>query len=131
MSETLTDNPPQKAVLPTTWLGEMRALLWIGVPMAAAQFIQFFVYFIDTVMIARISPEDVAAAGLGLVIYFLLWMLASGPVMSVSPLVSQAMGADQNDTRDARRSVRMVIWYRIIIGLYIQLHYFFNLYPPR
>jgi len=110
MSETLTHNPPQKAVLPTTWLGEMRALLWIGVPMAAAQFIQFFVYFIDTVMIARISPEDVAAAGLGLVIYFLLWMLASGPVMSVSPLVSQAMGADQNDTRDARRSVRMVIW---------------------
>jgi len=109
MSETLTDNPPQKAVLPTSWLGEMRALLWIGVPMAAAQFIQFFVYFIDTVMIARISPEDVAAAGLGLVIYFLLWMLASGPVMSVSPLVSQAMGANQNDTRDARRSVRMVI----------------------
>ncbi|MDB2438507.1 MATE family efflux transporter [Hellea sp.] len=110
MSETLTHNPPQKAVLPKTWWGEMRALLWIGVPMAAAQFIQFFVYFIDTVMIGRISPQDVAAAGLGSVIYFAFWMLGSGPVMAVSPLVSQAMGADQNDTRDARRSVRMVIW---------------------
>jgi len=110
MSETLTDNAPQKAVLPTSWGGEMRALLWIGVPMAAAQFIQFLVYFIDTVMIGRISPEDVAAAGLGSVIYFAFWMLGSGPVMAVSPLVSQAMGADQNDTRDARRSVRMVIW---------------------
>jgi len=88
----------------------MRALLWIGVPMAAAQFIQFFVYFIDTVMIGRISPQDVAAAGLGSVIYFAFWMLGSGPVMAVSPLVSQAMGADQNDTKDARRSVRMVIW---------------------
>ena len=110
MSETLTHNMPQKAILPKTWLGEMRALLWIGVPMAAAQFIQFFVYFIDTVMIGRISPEDVAAAGLGSVIYFAIWMLGAGPVMAVSPLVSQAMGADQNDTRDARRSVRMVIW---------------------
>jgi len=110
MSEALTHNTPQKAVLPHTWLGEMRALLWIGVPMAAAQFIQFFVYFIDTVMIGRISPEDVAAAGLGSVIYFAIWMLGSGPVMAVSPLVSQALGADQNDTKDARRSVRMVIW---------------------
>ena len=110
MSEALTHNTPQKAVLPHTWLGEMRALLWIGVPMAAAQFIQFFVYFIDTTMIGRISPEDVAAAGLGSVIYFAIWMLGSGPVMAVSPLVSQALGADQNDTKDARRSVRMVIW---------------------
>ncbi|MEP3889542.1 MAG: MATE family efflux transporter [Hellea sp.] len=110
MSETLTHKAPQKAVLPKSWWGEMRALLWIGVPMALAQFIQFFVYFIDTVMIGRISPEDVAAAGLGSVIYFALWMLGSGPIAAVSPLVSQALGADQNDTRDARRSVRMVIW---------------------
>jgi len=110
MSETLTHMAPQKAQLPKTWWGEMRALLWIGVPMAAAQFIQFLVYFIDTVMIGRISPQDVAAAGLGSVIYFAFWMLGSGPVMAVSPLVSQAMGADQNDTQDARRSVRMVIW---------------------
>lgn len=110
MSETLTHKAPQKAVMPKTWWGEMRALLWIGIPMAFAQFIQFFVYFIDTVMIGRISPEDVAAAGLGSVIYFAIWMLGAGPVMAVSPLVSQAMGADQNDTRDARRSVRMVIW---------------------
>jgi MATE family multidrug resistance protein len=110
MSEIMTHNTAKKAILPTTWLGEMRALLWLGVPMAAAQFIQFFVYFIDTAMIGRISPEDVAAAGLGSVIYFVLWMLGSGPVMAVSPLVSQAMGANLEDTRDARRSVRMVIW---------------------
>jgi len=106
----LTHEAPQKAVLPKTWLGEMRALLWLGIPMAAAQFIQFLVYFIDLVMIGRISPEDVAASGLGALIYYIFWMLGSGPIMAVSPLVSQAMGADQNDTRDARRSVRMVIW---------------------
>jgi len=88
----------------------MRALLWLGVPMAAAQLAQFFVFTIDILMIGRISPEDLAAAALGTVIYFFLWMLGSGPVNAVSPLVSQALGADQNDRKDARRSVRMAIW---------------------
>lgn len=110
MSETLTQKKPQKVVLPTTWRGEMRELLWLGVPMAAAQLAQFFVFTIDILMIGRISPEDLAAAALGTVIYFFLWMLGSGPVNAVSPLVSQALGADQNDRKDARRSVRMSIW---------------------
>ena len=61
-------------------------------------------------MIGRISPEDVAAASLGTVIYFALWMLGSGPVNAVAPLVAQALGADQNSTQDARRSVRMALW---------------------
>ena len=106
----LTETTPHKAVLPKTWLGEMRALLWLGVPMAAAQLAQFFVFTIDILMIGRISPEDLAAAALGTVIYFFLWMLGSGPVNAVSPLVSQALGADQNDRKDARRSVRMALW---------------------
>ena len=106
----LTHNTPQKVEMPKTWLGEMRALLWLGVPMAAAQLAQFFVFTIDILMIGRISPEDLAAAALGTVIYFFLWMLGSGPVNAVSPLVSQALGADQNDRKDARRSVRMALW---------------------
>ena len=106
----LTENTPQKVVLPQTWRGEMRELLWLGVPMAAAQLAQFFVFTIDILMIGRISPEDLAAAALGTVIYFFLWMLGSGPVNAVSPLVSQALGADQNNRQDARRSVRMALW---------------------
>jgi len=78
--------------------------------MAFAQLAQFFVFTIDILMIGRISPEDLAAAAIGTVIYFALWMLGSGPVMAVSPLVSQALGANQNDTKDARRSVRMALW---------------------
>ena len=110
MSEVTSQNATQKAVMPTSWGGEMRALLALGIPMAAAQFVQYLVFFFDTAMIGRISPEDVAAAALGSVIYFALWMLGSGPVMAVSPLVSQALGADQNSTQDARRSVRMALW---------------------
>lgn len=106
---TLTENP-QKIKMPETWRGELKALLWLGIPMGLAQLIQFSIYTVDTVMIGRLGPEDLGAAALGTVVYFLLWMVGSGPVMAVSPLVSQALGADQNDRRDARMSVRMAIW---------------------
>ncbi len=101
---------PQKAILPATWQGELKALLWLGIPMGLAQLVQFSIYTVDTIMIGRLGPEDLGAAALGTVIYFLFWMIGAGPVLAVSPLVSQALGADQNDTRDVRMSVRMAIW---------------------
>ena len=108
----MTDTQPntQTYQMPETFFGEVKALLWLGLPMAAAQFIQFSIYFIDTIMLGRIGPEAIAAAGLGSVVYFLLWMIGSGPVMAVSPLVAQALGEDQGNRRDARKTVRMSIW---------------------
>jgi len=97
-------------IMPTTWSGEMKALLTLGVPMALTQFVHFFIHTIDVLMIGKLGPEDLAAATLGLVVYFALWMLGLGPVVAVSPLVSQALGADLTDRKDARRSVRMALW---------------------
>jgi len=102
--------PKTATVFPSSWGQELIILLKLGVPMALAQLIHFSVYFFDTVMIARISHVDVAAAALGSVIYFILWMIGSGPTMAVSPLVSQALGENQENLKDARRSVRMAIW---------------------
>lgn len=110
MATLASENTTQKTELPNSWQGETRILLSLGIPMALTQLVAFAVYTIDVLMIGRISPEDLAAASLGTVIYFALWMVGSGPVMAVSPLVSQALGANQNDTRDVRRSVRMALW---------------------
>lgn len=110
MTNLETGQSPQKVILPDNWQDEARSLLSLGIPMALTQLAAFAVYTIDVLMIGRISPEDLAAASLGTVIYFALWMVGAGPVMAVSPLVSQALGADQNDTRDVRRSVRMALW---------------------
>jgi len=101
---------PRKAEMPDRWPGEVKALLWLGIPMALTQLAQFAIYTIDVVMIGRLGPEDLAAASLGGVIFFVMWMIGFGPVMAVTPLVSQALGADQDDVRDARVSVRMVFW---------------------
>ncbi len=98
-------------VLPDTWSGEMRALLTIGIPMALAQLVQFSPYIADTIMIGRIGPSEIAAAAIGAVLYFLLWMMASGPIAAVTPLVAQALGRDRSERRDVRRSVRMSVWF--------------------
>lgn len=95
--------------------GEFKAMIWLGLPIALAQFIQFSIYFIDTLMLGRISKEALAAAGLGSVVYFLLWMVGSGPAMAVSPLISQALGEDQSDRRDARKTIRMALWAIIFL----------------
>lgn len=108
--------------LPTHWRGELKALLSLGIPMAATQLAMFFVFTIDILMIGRIGPAAIAASSLGAVVYFFLWMVGSGPVMAVSPLVSQALGADQEDRTDVRRSVRMALWviflmFPFVLGL--------------
>ncbi len=94
----------------------MGALLRLGVPMAITQLVQFSIYFVDAVMIARLSPLDIAGVAIGSVIIFFMWMLAGGPAFAVSPLASQALGADSQDTRDIRRSVRMALWCVAIIS---------------
>ena len=119
MSEIATST---KTVLPDTWGGEMRALLTIGIPMALAQLVQFSPYIADTLMIGRIGPDEIAAAAIGAVLYFVLWMMASGPIAAVTPLVSQALGRDKGERRDVRRTVRMSVWacflmFPLIIGL--------------
>lgn len=115
MTELSLTPQPQKVELPDTWSGELKALLWLGIPMALTQLAQFSVFTIDILMIGRLGPQDLAAASLGTVIYFLLWMLGFGPVMAVSPLVSQALGADQNDRHSVRVSVRMALWTIVIM----------------
>lgn len=78
--------------------------------MAATQLVQFSVMTVDVLMIGRLGPEPLAAASIGVVIYFAAWLVGFGPAMAVSPLVSQALGANENDHDDVRISVRMSLW---------------------
>ena len=110
MTDLTLDITHEKTEMPDSWRGELKALLWLGIPMALTQFFGFFILFIDTVMIGRLSPADLAAASLGSVVYFLLYMIGIGPIMAVAPLVSQALGADKAEVYDVRISVRMAHW---------------------
>ena len=108
--ETELQAPALTAAPSRPWVAELKALLLLGTPMALTQFVQFFINFIDVVMIGRLGPEYLGAAAQGQVIYYVTFLAGLGPAMAVIPMVSQALGADADDVRDARRSVRMGLW---------------------
>ena len=101
---------PGAAARKAAWRREFLALAAIGAPMGLTQLVQFSINTIDVLMIGRLGAEPLAAAALGLVIIYALFLLGFGPAMAVSPMVSQALGADPDNRDDVRRSVRMTLW---------------------
>ena len=96
------------------WRREFLALMALGLPMAATQLVQFSINTIDVLMIGRLGPDHLAGASLGLVVYYAMYLLGLGPAMAVTPLVAQTLGADPENRRDARRSVRMGLWASVM-----------------
>ena len=92
------------------WRGELNALLALGVPMGLTQIIQFSVNTVDILMIGRLGPEPLAAASIGIVIFYAAWLFGLGPALAVGPLAAQALGADPDATEDVRHSIRMSFW---------------------
>ena len=121
---TTAQTKPEKGRSP--WRQEFVALMTIGLPMGMTQLIQFSINTVDVLMIGRLGSESLAAASLGIVMFYVLYVAGMGPAMAVSPMVSQALGADANDTRDARRSVRMGLWAVGIGAAALSLIYFFT-----
>lgn len=107
------------------WRGELAALLALGVPMAATQLVQYSVLTVDVLMIGRLGPEPLAASSLGLVMFFVAWLFGFGPAMAVSPLVSQALGANPDDVDDVRISVRMSLWAIAFLAPIMWASFFF------
>ncbi|MEZ5922207.1 MAG: MATE family efflux transporter [Parvularculaceae bacterium] len=110
MNAAAVNGGAAKRAVGAAWRTEFAALFSLGLPMALTQLAQFSVMTIDILMIGRLGPEPLAGASLGLVMFFIAWLVGFGPAMAVSPLVSQALGADENDTEDARLSTRMALW---------------------
>ena len=97
------------------WRKELYALLTLGTPMALTQLVQFSIQTIDVLMIGRLGPTPLAAAALGLVLYYAVFLVGMGPAIAISPLVSQALGADPDDFDDVRHSVRMGLWVTVLM----------------
>lgn len=108
------------------WKREFIALMAIGVPMGLTQLVQFSINTVDLLMIGRLGPEALGGAALGLVMYYILFLFGLGPAMAVSPMVSQALGADPEGTAEPRRSVRMGLWAVAITIPPLSLIYLFT-----
>ncbi|MEM9170267.1 MAG: MATE family efflux transporter [Pseudomonadota bacterium] len=125
MSDATNPAAATRAEALRPWRAETRALLSLGAPMAATQLIQFSVQTVDLLMIGRLGAEPLAASSIGLVFFYFAFLLGFGPAMAVSPLVSQTLGANPDDVRDVRRSVRMALWSIVlafpVVGMFFLL----------
>lgn len=76
-------------------LKESRQILCQAAPIAIAQLSQTAMGFIDTLMAARYSTEDLAAVALGSGIWLPIMLSLSGVLMAITPMVAQHVGNER------------------------------------
>lgn len=90
------------------YIREARELLRLAVPLAATQLAQMIILATDTMMLGHLSKEALAAAAIGNTVFFLVWLLGSGPPMAVSPIIAHIQG-QHGEAAMARRKVRIAV----------------------
>lgn len=74
---------------------EIRACLWLAVPLAGAQVAQAATAFVDTIMMGMLGSSVLAAGGLGASVFQALIIISTNIISAVSALVATAYGAKQ------------------------------------
>ncbi|HTO41934.1 MAG TPA: MATE family efflux transporter [Rhizomicrobium sp.] len=100
-----------------SWLKEARELMKLAGPLVITQLAQMVVMTTDIVMLGRYSEVALAGAGLGNTVFFLCWLLGTGPAAAVSPMVAHIVGAHPNNRAQVRGVVRMGLWSVLLLWL--------------
>lgn len=90
---------------------ELRQLLRLAAPLAAAQAGTQVMSLVDLAVVGRLGERELAAAGLGNTIFFAVSVIGIGLVFGIDPMISHALGAG-----DARRA-RHVLWQGVWLAL--------------
>ena len=104
------------------FVAEARELLRLAVPLAATQLAQMVILATDTLMLGHYAKSALAAAALGNTVFFLAWLVGSGPAMAVAPVVAHLKGeyaasVRPRDQRKVRAAVRMGLWSAALLTL--------------
>ena len=111
---SLSSRPPRRVSRP--WVRrEVHATLVLAVPLVLVQLSQMAMSFIDVVMVGRLGTEALAAAVLGSTVFFTLALVCVGVILSVTPTVSQAVGA--GDEATVGRAARQGLWLATFLGV--------------
>jgi MATE family multidrug resistance protein len=103
------------------WVAEARELLRLAVPMAATQLAQMIILATDTVMLGHFNKEALAAGAIGNTVFFFIWLLGTGPVSAVSPMIAHVVGKHSRsqkprEQREVRLVVRMGLWSVVLMS---------------
>ena len=107
-------------------------IIRLALPVIGGQLGFIMMGFFDTVQVGVLGQEALAAVGLGNTMYFLLTLLGIGILMGIAPLVSEAEGAADNETRDRcltavfPLTILLSCVFMLITGLAAKFFYLFG-----
>jgi MATE family multidrug resistance protein len=107
----------QNAFTRDAWLGEFRATLALGWPMVLTNLAQIALTTTDVIVVGRLGPSSLAAATLGVNLYFGILIFAIGLVTATSPMMAEAIGRGHRVVRDVRRTFRQGMWSAVIVSI--------------
>lgn len=102
---------------PTRWrrsVTELRALIWLALPILAAQLSQTLLGFVDTAMAGRVSAVDLAAVALGNSFWLPTFLFVSGVLMILTSKVAASNGAGRPE--QIGPLVRQGLWLGLVLG---------------
>jgi multidrug resistance protein, MATE family len=90
------------------WVGHVRALLGLGVPLMLSSLAGFAIHLTDTVLMGWYDITALAGMVLASSLYIVVFITGSGFAAAVMPLVATA--AERGDAAEVRRVTRMGLW---------------------
>ncbi|MBK8012120.1 MAG: MATE family efflux transporter [Deltaproteobacteria bacterium] len=93
---------------------EMVALTRLAMPLVAAQLLESGIGFVDTIMIGRVGPVELAAIAMGNSVWITLMLFGKGVLMAISPSVASLRGAGQHE--EITPVVRQGLWLGLALG---------------
>jgi multidrug resistance protein, MATE family len=97
------------------FLHEMRALSRVAGPLIVGQLGGTLMHTTDTIMVGPLGANALAAAGLGNAIFMATFMICTGTLLGMTPLVSQAFGA--GDRGECRRVLVQGLWLAALLAV--------------
>lgn len=95
--------------------GEIKSLMALAVPMSIAQLAQLGMGLVDTVMAGHAGKQDLAAVGLGVSVFTMIFLTMTGIPTIYNPILSNHFGAGR--IKELGRSLGEGVWLSLILGL--------------
>ena len=99
------------------WASELRGTAQLSAPLIVTSVAQMAINAVTTVMVGRLGPGELAAAGLANSIYNCLMVFSVGLVSAVAPMLANERGRHRHAVRELRRTVRQGFWACLAIAL--------------
>jgi len=97
------------------WRIEASATLALAWPLIITNVAQSIIHATDVILLGRAGAATLAAATLGVNLYFAFLIFGMGLMTAASPMIARELGARKHSVRDVRRTVRQAMWAAVAI----------------